>query len=412
MSVAQAVPRHAAASEDAAGRAIPLRRAPRPSRRATDDEILGLAPAGAAAPGSPEDAAQDNFDFGAGGEASASEGANGAETSPAEPSAPQQAAPESEELRAALDAHPGLRRAWQDAQSYRQTFATPEAARQAAAVLGDFDRLDALFFSRRPEDHAELARAVAQLDPAAFASLAQAMGRLTAEAQALAAAARTPAQPAAQSAPNPGAARTSLDAVAPVPQADARPAEAARPETQRAGEALAPASDIAGPGRGPTPAQAEFFRAANAAAVRNVLAAIETQVDRLLPEEISANAKNRLAGEIYRELDASLRANRQFGQQLREAFRSGALDAEHERAVVSLLTSRARQALPGVAKRVLDEWTPAVVAASQNRRARQRAAEGRVDIAGSRGSGNGARRPSSPRDIDYARMSDADILNL
>jgi hypothetical protein len=37
--------------------------------------------------------------------------------------------------------------------------------------------MDALFFSRRPEDHAALARAIANLDPAAFASLANAMGR-------------------------------------------------------------------------------------------------------------------------------------------------------------------------------------------------------------------------------------------
>jgi hypothetical protein len=35
--------------------------------------------------------------------------------------------------------------------------------------------MDALFFSRRPEDHAALARAIANLDPSAFASLANAM---------------------------------------------------------------------------------------------------------------------------------------------------------------------------------------------------------------------------------------------
>lgn len=389
MTVAQAVPRQAAASDspaaDAAARASStLRRKPaRASRRATDDEILGLAPAGT----SEEEAQNPDADA-----AAESEGAP-------QGAAAENAAPESEELRAALDAHPGLRRAWQDAHSFRETFATPEEARQAAALLGDLDRLDALFFSRRPEDHAELARAVAQLDPAAFASLAQAMSRLTAEARSLAAASQTPS-PAAANPPAPNASAPPYAAAEPHAARPEMMAPPARPESLRAAEAPAPAGELAPAPRGLTQAQTEFLHAANTAAVRTVLAAIETQVDRLLPEEISANAKNRLVGEIYRELDASLRANRAFGQQLREAFRSGSLDGEHERAVVALLTSRARQALPGVAKRVLDEWTPAVVAASQNRRARQHAAEGRVDIAGSRGSGHGA------------RMSDADILNM
>jgi hypothetical protein len=70
-----------------------------------------------------------------------------------------------DELRARLDANPDLRRAWDDAQSYRETFASPEEARTASALLADLDRMDALFFSRRPEDHAELARAVASLAP-------------------------------------------------------------------------------------------------------------------------------------------------------------------------------------------------------------------------------------------------------
>ena len=40
---------------------------------------------------------------------------------------------EPERLRAALDANPELRDAWQDASAYRETFATPEEARAATA---------------------------------------------------------------------------------------------------------------------------------------------------------------------------------------------------------------------------------------------------------------------------------------
>ena len=163
---------------------------------------------------------------------------------------------------------------------------------------------------------------------------------------------------------------------------------------------------------GLTPAQMEFFHSTNAAAVSSVVDAIESQVERLLPDGISKSARNRVVGEIYRELDTTLRGNRALGQQMRDAFRSGGLDEEHQRAIVSLVTGRARQALPAVAKRVLNEWTSTVVSANHERRARQRTAERRVDIAGSGGAGNDGRRAVTARDLDYSRMSDADILNM
>jgi hypothetical protein len=75
--------------------------------------------------------------------------------------------------------------------------------------------------------------------------------------------------------------------------------------------------------------------------------AIEAQVDRLLPEGIAKSARNRVAGEIYRELDTTLQGNRALGQQMSDAFRSGALDDAHRRAIVSLVTGRARQGAAG-----------------------------------------------------------------
>ena len=161
-----------------------------------------------------------------------------------------------------------------------------------------------------------------------------------------------------------------------------------------------------------TPAQEQFFHSTNAAAVEGVVEAIEAQVERLLPDGISKSARNRVVGEIYRELDSTLRANRTLTQQMRDAFRSGGLDTNHQKAIVSLITGRARQALPGVAKRVLNEWTTTVVSANQERRARQHTAERRVDIGGTGGAGNEGRHSMGPREINYARMSDADILNL
>ncbi len=342
----------------------------RHNRQATDDEILGIDTAVQAT--TPD--SQLALDFDGASEGSDSKNAN---SDRGDSSSPDSAA-EPESVRAALDANPELRRAWQDAQAYRETFATPEEARAATGLLADLDRMDALFFSRRPEDHAELARAVSQLDSAAFASLAQAMSQL---------------------AGSPAGARNS-------------PPAAVQPDEQQNTTPQNPASPASPAPSGPTQAQTEFFHAANAAAVQGVLDAIESQVERLLPEGVSKSARNRVVGEIYRELDTTLRSNRQLSQQMREAFRSGALDADHQRAIVSLVRGRARQALPGVAKRVLNEWTSTIVTANHDRRARQRAAERRVDIAGSGGAGNDGRRPLAPRDIDYARMSDSDILNM
>jgi hypothetical protein len=75
-------------------------------------------------------------------------------------------------LQTAFKANPELRAAWYDEKSYRGALATPEAARAATGVLADLNRMDALLFSHRPEDHAQLAHAVAHLNPVAFAGTA------------------------------------------------------------------------------------------------------------------------------------------------------------------------------------------------------------------------------------------------
>jgi hypothetical protein len=281
-------------------------------------------------------------------------------------------------------------------------------------MLADLNRMDSLFFSHRPEDHAQLARAVADLDPAAFASLARAMSQV-----AQSAGVTFPAITARSAA--------ARDSAVPRPSGEGSPslagAQHAAPAIASRGSVTEPRTDENSPVAsssaqdsqhipGVTPAQEQFFHAANAAAVEGVMEAIELQVERLLPEGISKSARNRVVGEIYRELDSTLRANRTLTQQMRDAFRSGTLDANHEKAVVSLITGRARQALPAVAKRVLNEWTTTIVSANQQRRERQRTAERRVDIGGAGGAGNEGRHSMGPREINYARMSDADILNL
>ena len=368
--------------------------APSLRRNATDDEILGIS----------DVHRKDSRSKAQPDEQPAETGSlDGGEVAPVgdegERAAPDSAATEEEALQGVFDANPKLRAAWEDAQAYRKVFATPQEAQAATALLADLNRMDALFFSQRAEDHAQLAHAIADLDPAAFASLARAINAQLANNAGRAGERHSVASANSRA----GRALEGSEALEGRGQEnEAREVRQQRPE-ENAARAEA---------RGLTPEQAEFFHSANVSAVEGVLEAIESQVERLLPEGVNKNARGRVVGEIYRELDATLRSNRQLAQQLREAFRSGSLDEEHRRAVVSLITGRARQALPGVAKRVLQEWTSTLVAANQDRRARQRSAEHRVDIAGSGGTGSDGRRTIGPRNIDYARMSDADILNL
>lgn len=358
----------------------------------TDDEILGIATAAKSAPGD----GQSGFDWEDSNADRIPDRTNQGETTETQT--------EARTLEAALQGNPELKQAWEDVQAYRESFRTPAEARAATASLADLARMDALFFSGRPADHAELARAVASLDPAAFRSLARVMSEVANEGAGRSSeGAGSHANPAGQdmaaelpSGSTESRASDNANGVDPQERTTVQTADRAGHRTER----------------GITPGQEAFFHSANEAAVRAVVDAIESQVERLLPEEISKGSRNRLIGEIYRELDTSLRSDRQFAHQAREAFRSGALDGDHKRAIVALVNNRARQALPGVARRVLNEWTTAIVAANQDRRARQRAAERRVDIAGSGRTGNEGVRPMTPKDINYARMSDADILNL
>jgi len=376
MSGIYASTREAAASD---GNASPVEISP---RNASDDEILGISvPVKKQLKAKAGEAGEFEFDS-----PSAESGDEASSSHASDAAAESEKGSEPANLQPILEANPELRKAWQDANAYRETFATPQEARNATALLSDLNRLDALFYSRQPQDHAELARSIAELDPAAFSSLAQAMNAITAAQQNLA----SQQQPSHSV----GAQRT---ATAAAPDSSANEGRQNQPPQGT--------SNV-------TAAQSEFVQSANAAAVRSVLDTVEAQVEKLLPEGASRGARNRVVGEIYRELDSTLRANHQLARQLRDAFRSGGLDAEHENAVVSLVTARARQALPGVAKRVMNEWTSTVMAANQDRRDRQRAAERRVDIAGSGGSGNDGHRTMTPREIDYSRLSDADILNL
>ena len=195
-------------------------------------------------------------------------------------------AAEAAHLQTVCEANPELQAAWHDAKSYRETFATPEAACAASGLLADLNRMDALFFLHRPEDHAQLAHAVADPDPVAFAPLAHAM----------------------------------------------------------------------------------------------------SQVAQSMGVTFPAIAKRFVSNTVR--------------------------GAKPQEQILALILDARGKLLPAVAKRVLNEWTTTIFSANQQRRERQHTAEGRVDIGGAGGAGIEGRHSMGPREINYARMSDAEILNL
>jgi hypothetical protein len=288
-----------------------------PLSYATDDEILGL---GAAISTRTQPRGQLEFDW----ETTKPDTGLGArQEEDKQLDSPSKREPQ-ELFREVFDNNPELRRAWEDVSAYRETFPTPREARTAGALLADLNRMDALFFSRRPEDHAELARAVAALDPSAFNSLAQAMTKLASAAQ-------------SRDGNGTGIGNSFHGSREMQATAESRDASARSHATaaQTTATTSPTSSDDFGRNDGAraslqdtrlAPAQAQFLQTANAAVVEEVLEVIESQVERLLPEETSKSARNRVIGEVYRELDTTLRANRQLARQMHEAFRSGALE--------------------------------------------------------------------------------------
>jgi hypothetical protein len=171
-------------------------------------------------------------------------------------------------LREVFKAHPELREAWRGAREYRETFATPEEAKAATALFSGSNRMDALFFSARPEDHAELAQAVAD----------EACGGWQRK----------------------GSVRSAVTG--------SRPTRTTAKSERSAGCAIGVQSRNRRGGRTGIGSDGVFSLDERGDG-QSVLDTIETQVERLLLEGIAKSTRNRVVGEIYREIDATLRGN-------------------------------------------------------------------------------------------------------
>jgi hypothetical protein len=153
---------------------------------------------------------------------------------------------------------------------------------------------------------------------------------------------------------------------------------------------------------------------------RDVRSTIHETLTRVMPEGVAEGAARRIGDDIFNEVHRALAEDRTLSEQVGETLRAPLASgqgwrfgsAEQQR-VASLLAGRAKQLVPSVARRVIGEWTSSVLGTARTKAARQAAAASRVDIAAAGGSLDSMpMRAMSPREVDYASMSDDEILSL
>jgi hypothetical protein len=159
-------------------------------------------------------------------------------------------------------------------------------------------------------------------------------------------------------------------------------------------------------------AYAAFERSTNDAVARDVRGSISDTLARVMPEGVADGAARRIGEDIFNEVHRALAADRTLSEQVAGALRDRRFGGAEQQRVASLLAGRAKQLVPSVARRVIGEWTSTVLDTARSKAARQSAAASRVDIAAPGGSLDSMPlRQMSARDVNYASMSDEQILN-
>ena len=185
-------------------------------------------------------------------------------------------------------------------------------------------------------------------------------------------------------------------------------------------------------------AYAAFERATNDAVARDVRGSIGATLARVMPDGVAEGAARRIGEDIFNEVHRALAADRALSEQVASILRdpSGAsatggtranaanagdrqsagawrFGSHEQQRVAALLAWRAKQLVPSMARRVIGEWTSSVLNTARAKSARQAAAAARVDIASPGGSLDSMPlRQMSPREVNYASMSDEQILGM
>jgi hypothetical protein len=353
----------------------------------------------------------------------------------------------------ARDFWEGILRARAEGAAYRAAIASPEEARAlkelypggvneartAAERARQLETIDRAFFGAagmRPGESAaartELARTMMREDPGAFREMVAAGVRILQEAtEAQRHGGRegdvAPPFRVASGAGDEGARRdaTETDArLKPGATQEGRSARAAEENAQLA-------------------AYGAFERGANEELERSVGGAIARTLEMALPNLRAGDAagggagrggaglQEQLGAMIRAEVEAGLKGDRQLGAQVEQILASRRFDGAAREQVVRVIGERARQLVPGAARRVLNEWTQTAMAARRGRSSQGESVAERIDAARAAGERevsrqrageNRSERGSAAREsgrndgggraskVDYRKMSDEQIL--
>lgn len=282
----------------------------------------------------------------------------------------------------------------------KQLEAQPAAAaeaRQWREAAQNVAALDAAYFSGDAGARSGLAQRLYESDPGAFREMLAESARMLAS--------RDP-QGLAELARQLGMSETQT------PNAQAKSlAHAARSAEPSATALNQTGADNRG-GAFPAEAYRAFESATNEDVARSTRESIERTLSSTLPDGIGEGARRRIGDDIFQELHATLSADRELNRQVGEILRGWHFDGATRQQIVSLISSRARGAMPEVARRVVAEWTSSVLASDRARAARVDAAASRRDITGGRVPDTIPASGLLPRKIDYSKMSDEQILDL
>ncbi len=312
------------------------------------------------------------------------------------------------------------RQLWQEHQAFREAFSSPEEARaikelfpggvQDARTLRQasqaVDQIDAAIYSGDLRAQSEVVAELARANPTAFRSLFAEAAKVLSTLPGNAAAVNSlPLDLSTNQNRRQDAGATTANP----PQVQTVATNHQSPVTSHPSASLAA-------GASPTfdpAAYASFERSTNDSVAREVRASVTDTLTRVLPEGVAEGAARRIGDDIFNEIHRTLAADRTLSEQVGEVLRERRFGSSEQQRVASLLAGRAKQLVPGVSRRVIGEWTSSVLGTARSKAARQAAAASRVDIAAPGGSRDSAPlRPMSPREVNYASMSDDEILSL
>jgi hypothetical protein len=304
----------------------------------------------------------------------------------------------------------GSQRAQQEAAAYREVFAKPEEARAAAERARVLDEIDRAYFAGDANRRTQLAAMMLREDPTAFREMVF---------EGLRALEKANVAPPLRTASGEAAAQASQkDAGLPTQPEQATPGATTAPDAQQAEHAAVLAR------------YAAFEKAANEDLERSVGSVIQRTLEHALPNTGRADdgpMKGRLAATIRQDVEKALQGDRQLGEQIAQLLSARRLDNETRTQVVRLIDERAKQLVPGAAKRVLQDWTQTTLATHRSRTRQNDTAAARSDLApangdaktprlqagdSSRSSARNDNRSGNEKKIDYRKLSDEQILNL